>query len=103
MQTQTVDQDWLSAVKIDASQYGADYRPKTPEIILPLFKSNIVGGYIWGLVAGRTQTYCNWGKKDIEPEAWQHDLIRRDGTPYSPQGLEFHKQITGNSVTDRKR
>jgi hypothetical protein len=67
----------------------------TPEIILPLFKSNRIGGYNWGLVAGRTQTYFHWGsaKDSPEPSVWQHDLIRRDGTPYLPQELQFYKNI----------
>ncbi|MDR0391402.1 MAG: glycoside hydrolase family 5 protein, partial [Planctomycetaceae bacterium] len=68
----------------------------TPEIILPLFKEQKVGGYSWGLVAGRTQTYFHWGsKKDSpEPKIWQHDLIRKDKTPYSQQELQFYKKIT---------
>jgi hypothetical protein len=72
-------------------------------VVLPLFRSYQIGGYNWGLVAGRTQTYFPGGsqKGAPEPELWQHDLIRRDGTPYLPQEMQFYKSITENSVTDR--
>ncbi|MDR0384463.1 MAG: cellulase family glycosylhydrolase [Prevotellaceae bacterium] len=72
----------------------------TPEIILPLFKENKVGGYNWGLVAGRTQTYFHWGsRKDApEPTIWQHDLFRRDLTPYSEDEIELIKELSGKTV-----
>jgi hypothetical protein len=69
----------------------------TPQVILPLFRSYQIGGYNWGLVAGRTQTYFPGGsqKGAPEPEIWQHDLIRRDGTPYIPAEREtFRKSAT---------
>jgi hypothetical protein len=71
----------------------------TPQIILPLFKSYQIGGYNWGLVAGRTQTYFHGGsKKDTpEPKNWQHDLIRADGKPYSLPELLFYRKISGQS------
>ena len=55
------------------------------ETMLPLFRDRRIGCYNWGLVAGRTQTYFHWGspKGTPEPAVWQHDILRRDGTPYS--------------------
>ncbi|MDR2706011.1 MAG: cellulase family glycosylhydrolase, partial [Planctomycetaceae bacterium] len=69
----------------------------TPQIILPLFNSYKIGGYNWGLVAGRTQTYFHWGsrKGTPEPSVWQHDLIRQNGTPYSLSELFFYKKMSG--------
>ncbi len=60
-------------------------RNNTFEAILPIFAREGIGGYHWGLVAGRTQTYMPWGSKkgDPMPEKWQHDVFRSDGTPYS--------------------
>ncbi|MDR1385122.1 MAG: hypothetical protein LBJ67_14915, partial [Planctomycetaceae bacterium] len=60
---------------------------------------NKIGGYNWGLVAGRTQTYFHWGSKKgtPEPEIWQHDLIRADGTPYlETERLLFKKYSSGS-------
>jgi endo-1,4-beta-mannosidase len=66
-----------------------------PETILPLFKSGKVGAYNWGLVGGRTQTYYPWGspKGAPEPDVWQHDLIRPDGTPYLTSEYLFFKNL----------
>jgi hypothetical protein len=69
--------------------------------ILPLFKSNNIGGYNWGLVAGRTQTYIHWGSKKgtPTPAIWQHDLIREDGTPYDIRELTlFRKLVFGENI-----
>jgi len=59
------------------------------ETILPLFAQERVGGYHWGLVAGRTQTYMPWGSKegDPMPELWHHDTFRDNGTPYDPKEI----------------
>jgi hypothetical protein len=58
---------------------------------LPLFRRAEVGSYIWGLVAGRTQTYYHWGSPPgtPEPEIWQHDIFHRDGTPYNQEEIQF--------------
>ena len=63
----------------------------TFEKMLPLFSKNKVGWYHWGLVAGRTQTYFQWGSKpgDPMPAIWQHDLLHADGRPYDPKELEL--------------
>jgi len=57
----------------------------TFETILPIFADGQIGGYHWGLVAGRTQTYMPWGSKkgDPMPEHWQHDVMHPDGSPYN--------------------
>jgi hypothetical protein len=70
----------------------------TPQNILPLFKSNLIGGYNWGLVAGRTQTYLHWGsrKGSPTPSIWQHDLIREDGTPYDIRELALFRNLSLN-------
>jgi hypothetical protein len=45
-----------------------------------------VGGYCWGLVAGRIQTeypWDSWWKRyDAPPEPWHHDVLHADGKPY---------------------
>jgi beta-galactosidase/beta-glucuronidase len=67
----------------------------TPQTILPLFKEYNVGCYNWGSVAGKTQTYFHWESKPNtpEPEIWQHDLFRRDGTPYQEQEIKAFRDF----------
>jgi len=53
---------------------------------LPVFAHHRVGCLHWGLVNGKTQTQYPWGSKASapEPKVWQHDLFRKDRTPYDP-------------------
>jgi hypothetical protein len=63
----------------------------TFETILPIFAPERIGGYHWGLVAGRTQTYMPWGSKrgDPMPDQWQHDVMHPDGKPYKAKEFEL--------------
>jgi hypothetical protein len=67
------------------------------ENLLPLFDEDWVGCYHWGLVAGRTQTYYPWGspRGAPEPAPWQHDVFRRDGTPFSAAETRYIKTLLG--------
>ena len=67
------------------------------ESLLPLFRGRKIGCYNWGLVAGRMQTYFHWGSKPgtPEPALWQHDILRKDGTPFNAQEVQFIKVTTG--------
>ena len=53
----------------------------------------------WGLVNGKTQTQYPWGSKAgaPEPKVWQHDLFRKDRTPYDPHEIEAFKQTIAQS------
>jgi len=66
-------------------------KENTFETILPIFERFNVGWYMWGLVAGRTQTYMHW--RSVQgtpiPDVWQHDLLHSDGTAYDPKELEL--------------
>jgi len=64
------------------------------DIDLPMFKKEQVGCYQWGLVNGRTQTHLVMHDPK-EPVLWQHDLLRRDGTPYHADETAIIKQLTG--------
>jgi len=63
---------------------------------LPIFKAEGVGCYMWGLVAGKTQTVYPWGSKKgaPEPERWFHDLLRPDGSPYVPEEVVVLRRLT---------
>ena len=62
---------------------------------LPLFKSERVDCFCWGLVNGRTQAQFHWNSKAgaSEPQVWFHDLFHRDGRPYDAVEHEIIHQI----------
>jgi len=67
------------------------------ETHLPYFKTEKIACWNWGFVAGRTQTYFPWGapKGGPEPKSWFHDILRRNGTPYSQREFQFIRVTTG--------
>lgn len=69
-------------------------RGNTVEEILPVFHSQGVGCYNWGLVSGRTQTYMPWGSAPGTPvpTLWQHDLLHSDGRPFKPEERNLIRQ-----------
>lgn len=71
------------------------------ETHLPFFKTNRIGCYNWGLVAGRTQTYFPWGspRGAPEPKLWHHDILRADGSAFKAREVEFIKvNIRDNKI-----
>jgi hypothetical protein len=62
----------------------------TVAAMLPLFERRAIDWYLWGLVAGRTQTHLPWATmSDSAPGGiWQHDLLRPDGTPCDPREVD---------------
>lgn len=72
-------------------------RPKsTFDGILPILKAERVGAISFGLVAGKMNTYYPWGSKpgSPEPKVWHHDILRRDGTPFSDEEVALIRQLT---------
>lgn len=69
----------------------------TIEKLLPVFHDRKIACWNWGLVAGRTQTCYPWGSpKDApEPVQWQHDLFRKDGTPFDNNEIKLIRELTG--------
>jgi hypothetical protein len=67
------------------------------ETHLPFFKENKIACWNWGFVAGRTQTYFPWGsaKGAVEPKLWFHDILRKDGTPFSAKEIKYITVATG--------
>lgn len=63
----------------------------TFENTLPIFKKEKVGAISFGLVAGKANFYYPWGSEEgaPEPKLWFHDVLRKDGTPYSRDEIEF--------------
>jgi hypothetical protein len=60
---------------------------------LPLFKSEKVAAYQWGLVNGRTQCQFPWwnkpGGKVDSVYGWFHDILHTDGTPYRQAEIDI--------------
>ena len=72
---------------------------------LPVFLRHRVGCLHWGLVNGKTQTQYPWGSKAgaPEPKVWQHDLFRKDRTPYDPREIELFQQSIARSQREAPR
>lgn len=82
------------------TEYMARGLNNTFENILPIFKKYDVGGYNWGLVAGKTQTNYAWDSWSVtydgEPDVWFHDIFREDGTPYREEEVRLLVQYSTN-------
>ena len=65
---------------------------------LALMKTDKVGAYSWGFVAGKTQTIYPWEtwhvKYTAEPDVWFHDIFRTDGSPYRESEVEYIRGLT---------
>ena len=112
---ETIDKLKVHKRPLICTEYMAREFGSTFEFSLPIFKENNIGCYNWGLVAGKSQTHFGWStildlqkKKedgifledgdDIpEPEIWFHDILRKDGTAYNENEVEFIKSITTRS------
>ena len=69
----------------------------TFQTIMPMLKKNAVGAINWGFVAGKTNTIYAWDqpiRDGSEPSVWFHDILRKDGTPFSIQETATIKALT---------
>lgn len=68
------------------TEWMARQMGSTAANILPILYERHVGGFIWGLVNGKTQTNYHWGSKagSPAPGVWQHDIFRADMSDYDP-------------------
>lgn len=69
----------------------------TFQTIMPMLKANHIGAINWGLVAGKTNTIYAWDqpvKNGAEPKIWFHDILRKDGTPFSQKEIDIIKSQT---------
>ena len=88
----------LTEKPLICTEYMARTRNSTFMNTLPILKSENIGAYNWGLVAGKTNTIYAWDTPltdGSEPKLWFHDIIRKDGTPYSREEVDLIKNITG--------
>jgi hypothetical protein len=68
---------------------------------LAWMKTQGVGAYCWGLVAGRTQTQFPWDSwvesSTDEPDPWHHEILREDGSAYDEGEVAFIRSLTRSS------
>ncbi len=86
------------------TEYMVRGNGSTFDEILPLLKSEGVGGYCWGLVDGKSQTKYPWStwKEPIvgDPHPWHHDIFRRDGSSYLEGEVKTIRRLTGKANSD---
>lgn len=83
------------------TEYMARQRNSRFANILPLLKAHNIAAVNWGLVAGKTNTIYRWEKPDPsgeEPKTWFHDILRKDGTPYSSSEIKIIKSLTAKTA-----
>jgi hypothetical protein len=88
------------------TEYMARPAGSTFDPILGIFKKEDVGACNWGFVSGKTQTifpWDSWTKQyTAEPALWFHDILRKDGTPYSTQEVEYIRDLTMGPGVEKK-
>ena len=80
------------------TEYMARHFNSTFQEIMPMLKAENIGAINWGFVAGKTNTIFKWGEplpEMAEPPKWFHDILRKDGTPYSQEEVDVIKALTG--------
>jgi hypothetical protein len=81
------------------TEYVARGGGNTFESVMPILKKDKIAAINWGFVAGKSNTMYPWVSWDSaftgEPKIWHHDILRKDGTPYSQTEVAFIKEITG--------
>jgi hypothetical protein len=83
---------------IICTEYMARPAGSTFDPILGIFKQENVGACNWGFVSGKTQTIFPWDSwtkhYTNEPPLWFHDILRKDGTPYKTEEVQYIRQLT---------
>ena len=82
------------------TEYVARGGGNTFETMMPILQEDKIAAINWGFVAGKTNTIYPWVSWDStftgEPKIWHHDILRKDGTPYSQPEVDFIKEIISN-------
>lgn len=79
------------------TEYVARGGGNTFETMMPILKEDKIAAINWGFVAGKTNTIYPWVSWDStftgEPKIWHHDILRKDGTPFSQKEVDFIMEI----------
>ncbi len=82
------------------TEYMARKNGSLFQTIMPMLKSENVGAINWGFISGKTNTIYAWGTpmpNGKEPELWFHDILRKDGRPFSEDEVSKIKALTGKN------
>ena len=93
---QTIDSLKHHERPLICTEYMARVFNSTFQEIMPMLKDKNIGAINWGFVSGKTNTIFGWDKPmpDVkEPPVWFHDIIRKDGTPFSRDEVDFIRSI----------
>jgi hypothetical protein len=80
------------------TEYMARRNGSLFQTIMPILKAEKIGAINWGFISGKTNTMFAWGTPDTtgkEPVLWFHDVLRKDGTPFSRDEITVIKSLTG--------
>ncbi len=83
------------------TEYMARRNGSLFQTIMPMLKEENIGAINWGFVAGKTNTIFAWGTPipdGKEPDLWFHDILRKDGTPFSQDEIKIIKTLTGKQL-----
>ena len=80
------------------SEYMARTNNSKFETHLPYFSSANISCYNWGFVSGKSNTIFPWGSEENapEPKVWFHDILRKDGTPFSQEEVALIKEVNAD-------
>ncbi len=92
--------------KLDRPFFCTEYmrRPvSTFAKCMPIFKATDVGCLNWGLTNGKTQTIYPWWSKpgSPPPKLWFHNILHRDGRPFSIREVHLIEHFTGAPLWPR--
>jgi hypothetical protein len=82
------------------SEYMARSKGSLFQTIMSMLKQENVGAINWGFVSGKTNTIYAWDtpiKTGEEPKLWYHDILRKNGTPFSNDEIMTIKKLTGKT------
>ncbi len=80
------------------TEYMARRNGSLFQTIMPILKSEKIGAINWGFISGKTNTVFAWDtpiSTGKEPDLWFHDILRKDGTPFSADEIKTIKTLTG--------
>ena len=95
---QVVDSLFSHGRPLICTEYMARRNGSLFQTIMPMLKEKNVGAINWGFISGKTNTIFAWDTpipSGEEPRLWFHDILRKDGTPFSKDEVALIKKLNG--------
>jgi len=80
------------------TEYMARRNASLFQTTMPMLKEKKIAAINWGFISGKTNTIFAWNTpipSGEEPELWFHDILRKDGTPFSEDEVALIKKVNG--------